>query len=90
MASTHDIQELDVSSILATQILTWIDDEEPEAKGYEGNLWLCISSLSHQRSSKYYWIMGHVCCSNVFYFDYQLDDNFPVCNVNNVSFLFFL
>uniref|UniRef100_A0A8C7ZU86 Dmx like 1 n=1 Tax=Oryzias sinensis TaxID=183150 RepID=A0A8C7ZU86_9TELE len=45
MASTHDIQELDVSSILATQILTWIDDEEPEAKGYEGNLWLCISSL---------------------------------------------
>ncbi|KAL3062730.1 hypothetical protein OYC64_002514 [Pagothenia borchgrevinki] len=33
MASTHDIQELDVSSILATQILTWIDDEEAEAKG---------------------------------------------------------
>ncbi|XP_061672191.1 dmX-like protein 1 isoform X2 [Syngnathoides biaculeatus] len=33
MASTHDIQELDVSSILATQILTWIDDEEVEAKG---------------------------------------------------------
>lgn len=32
MASTHDIQELDVSSILATQILTWIDDEETEAK----------------------------------------------------------
>ncbi|KAJ3604686.1 hypothetical protein NHX12_029426 [Muraenolepis orangiensis] len=31
MASTHDIQELDVSSILATQILTWIDeDAEPE------------------------------------------------------------
>uniref|UniRef100_A0A8C7D6C8 Dmx like 1 n=1 Tax=Oncorhynchus kisutch TaxID=8019 RepID=A0A8C7D6C8_ONCKI len=27
MASTHDIQELDVSSILATQILTWIDDD---------------------------------------------------------------
>ncbi|XP_062399694.1 dmX-like protein 1 isoform X3 [Sardina pilchardus] len=34
IASTHDIQELDVSSILATQILTWIDDEaEVEAKG---------------------------------------------------------
>ncbi|XP_054630214.1 dmX-like protein 1 isoform X1 [Dunckerocampus dactyliophorus] len=33
MASTHDIQELDVSSILATQILTWIDDEDVEAKG---------------------------------------------------------
>jgi hypothetical protein len=33
MASTHDIQELDVSSILATQILTWIDDDtEAEAK----------------------------------------------------------
>lgn len=32
-ASTHDIQELDVSSILATQILTWIDDEaETEVK----------------------------------------------------------
>lgn len=35
MASTHDIQELDVSSILATQILTWIDDDEVETKGYE-------------------------------------------------------
>ncbi|XP_060787870.1 dmX-like protein 1 isoform X2 [Neoarius graeffei] len=34
IASTHDIQELDVSSILATQILTWIDDEaETEVKG---------------------------------------------------------
>lgn len=33
MASTHDIQELDVSSILATQILTWIDDDEVETKG---------------------------------------------------------
>ncbi|KAM9821767.1 dmX-like protein 1 isoform 3-T3 [Syngnathus typhle] len=33
MASTHDIQELDVSSILATQIFTWIDDEEVETKG---------------------------------------------------------
>lgn len=33
IASTHDIQELDVSSILATQILTWIDDEaETEVK----------------------------------------------------------
>uniref|UniRef100_A0AAQ4NMY0 Dmx like 1 n=1 Tax=Gasterosteus aculeatus aculeatus TaxID=481459 RepID=A0AAQ4NMY0_GASAC len=30
MASTHDIQELDVSSILATQILTWIDDDDAE------------------------------------------------------------
>lgn len=35
MASTHDIQELDVSSILATQILTWIDDDEVESKGWE-------------------------------------------------------
>ncbi|XP_073674811.1 dmX-like protein 1 isoform X2 [Garra rufa] len=34
IASTHDIQELDVSSILATQILTWIDEEnETEVKG---------------------------------------------------------
>ncbi|XP_051508605.1 dmX-like protein 1 [Myxocyprinus asiaticus] len=34
IASTHDIQELDVSAILATQILTWIDDEaETEVKG---------------------------------------------------------
>ncbi|KAF5905311.1 dmX-like protein 1 isoform X1, partial [Clarias magur] len=34
IASTHDIQELDVSSILATQIMTWIDDEaESEVKG---------------------------------------------------------
>ncbi|XP_031425957.1 dmX-like protein 1 isoform X3 [Clupea harengus] len=34
IASTHDIQELDVSAILATQILTWIDDEaENETKG---------------------------------------------------------
>ncbi|KAM9810580.1 dmX-like protein 1 [Neosynchiropus ocellatus] len=37
MASTHDIQELDVSSILATQIMTWIDEEEAEAKGNMGN-----------------------------------------------------
>ncbi|TNN59137.1 DmX-like protein 1 [Liparis tanakae] len=36
MASTHDIQELDVSSILATQILTWIDDEDAEVKGVGG------------------------------------------------------
>ncbi|XP_045890266.1 dmX-like protein 1 isoform X1 [Micropterus dolomieu] len=32
MASTHDIQELDVSSILATQILTWIDDDDAVAE----------------------------------------------------------
>lgn len=38
MASTHDIQELDVSSILATQILTWIDEDEVETKGY-----VCVS-----------------------------------------------
>lgn len=38
MASTHDIQELDVSSILATQIMTWIEDEEAEAKGYESSV----------------------------------------------------
>ncbi|XP_048835403.1 dmX-like protein 1 isoform X1 [Brienomyrus brachyistius] len=34
IASSHDIQELDVSSILATQILTWVDDEA-ENKGGE-------------------------------------------------------
>ncbi|XP_074055713.1 dmX-like protein 1 isoform X6 [Macrotis lagotis] len=34
IASSHDIQELDVSGILATQIYTWVDDEiELEAKG---------------------------------------------------------
>ncbi|XP_062854976.1 dmX-like protein 1 isoform X2 [Trichomycterus rosablanca] len=34
IASTHDIQELDVSSILATQIMTWVDDDaEMEVKG---------------------------------------------------------
>ncbi|XP_057211721.1 dmX-like protein 1 [Triplophysa rosa] len=34
IASTQEIQELDVSAILATQILTWIDDEaEMEVKG---------------------------------------------------------
>lgn len=35
IASSHDIQELDVSGILATQIYTWVDDDtEVEAKGY--------------------------------------------------------
>uniref|UniRef100_A0A671L0G7 DmX-like protein 1 n=1 Tax=Sinocyclocheilus anshuiensis TaxID=1608454 RepID=A0A671L0G7_9TELE len=34
IASSHDIQELDVSYILASQILTWVDDEnEAEVKG---------------------------------------------------------
>uniref|UniRef100_A0A4X2KS97 Dmx like 1 n=1 Tax=Vombatus ursinus TaxID=29139 RepID=A0A4X2KS97_VOMUR len=34
IASSHDIQELDVSGILATQIYTWVDDEiELETKG---------------------------------------------------------
>ncbi|XP_019410499.1 PREDICTED: dmX-like protein 1 isoform X3 [Crocodylus porosus] len=34
IASSHDIQELDVSGILATQIYTWVDDEiETETKG---------------------------------------------------------
>lgn len=42
MASTHDIQELDVSSILATQILTWIDEDETEAKGYVSSLCVCV------------------------------------------------
>uniref|UniRef100_I3KAT6 Dmx like 1 n=1 Tax=Oreochromis niloticus TaxID=8128 RepID=I3KAT6_ORENI len=42
MASTHDIQELDVSSILATQILTWIDDDENEAKGVGGDDFLVV------------------------------------------------
>lgn len=46
MASTHDIQELDVSSILATQILTWIDDDDAvaEAKRYEGNLCVFVGA----------------------------------------------
>uniref|UniRef100_A0A8D0FI42 Dmx like 1 n=1 Tax=Strix occidentalis caurina TaxID=311401 RepID=A0A8D0FI42_STROC len=35
IASSHDIQELDVSAILATQIYTWVDDDvEIENKGY--------------------------------------------------------
>ncbi|XP_028313841.1 dmX-like protein 1 isoform X2 [Gouania willdenowi] len=42
MASTHDIQELDVSSILATQILTWIDDEEAEVKSVGGDEFLVV------------------------------------------------
>ncbi|KAM9858347.1 dmX-like protein 1 [Aulostomus maculatus] len=42
MASTHDIQELDVSAILATQILTWIDDDEAEAKGVSGDDFLVV------------------------------------------------
>ncbi|NWR38283.1 DMXL1 protein, partial [Tachuris rubrigastra] len=34
IASSHDIQELDVSAILATQIYTWVDDDvETENKG---------------------------------------------------------
>ncbi|XP_044302611.1 dmX-like protein 1 isoform X3 [Varanus komodoensis] len=34
IASSHDIQELDVSGILATQIYTWVDEDlEVEAKG---------------------------------------------------------
>ncbi|NXX75779.1 DMXL1 protein, partial [Urocolius indicus] len=34
IASSHDIQELDVSAILATQIYTWVDDDvEMENKG---------------------------------------------------------
>uniref|UniRef100_A0A3P9PH28 Dmx like 1 n=1 Tax=Poecilia reticulata TaxID=8081 RepID=A0A3P9PH28_POERE len=42
MASTHDIQELDVSSILATQILTWIDEDEVESKGVGGDDFLVV------------------------------------------------
>ncbi|KAM3868516.1 dmX-like protein 1 [Diretmus argenteus] len=45
MASTHDIQELDVSSILATQILTWIEDDlEAEAKGVGGDDFLVVQT----------------------------------------------
>ncbi|XP_042303836.1 dmX-like protein 1 isoform X1 [Sceloporus undulatus] len=33
IASSHDIQELDVSGILATQFYTWVDDDEVETKG---------------------------------------------------------
>lgn len=43
MASTHDIQELDVSSILATQILTWIDDDDVESKGWEAGFLFLFS-----------------------------------------------
>ncbi|XP_006886049.1 PREDICTED: dmX-like protein 1-like [Elephantulus edwardii] len=36
IASSHDIQELDVSGILSTQIYTWVDDDiEMETKGSE-------------------------------------------------------
>ncbi|XP_032873372.1 dmX-like protein 1 isoform X3 [Amblyraja radiata] len=36
IATSHDIQELDVSAILATQIYAWIEDEfEQDSKGYE-------------------------------------------------------
>ncbi|XP_007947353.1 dmX-like protein 1 [Orycteropus afer afer] len=36
IASSHDIQELDVSGILATQIYTWVEDDvEIETKGSE-------------------------------------------------------
>ncbi|NWH77570.1 DMXL1 protein, partial [Piaya cayana] len=36
IASSHDVQELDVSAILATQIYTWVDDDvEIENKGAE-------------------------------------------------------
>ncbi|KAM7415976.1 hypothetical protein PAMA_018173 [Pampus argenteus] len=42
MASTHDIQELDVSSILATQIMTWIDDDEAEAKSVGSDDFLVV------------------------------------------------
>lgn len=35
IASSHDVQELDVSGILATQTYTWVDDDiEVETKGY--------------------------------------------------------
>uniref|UniRef100_A0A6J0SL40 DmX-like protein 1 isoform X4 n=1 Tax=Pogona vitticeps TaxID=103695 RepID=A0A6J0SL40_9SAUR len=33
IASSHDIQELDVSGILATQFYTWVDDDEVDVKG---------------------------------------------------------
>uniref|UniRef100_A0A3Q2TP24 Dmx like 1 n=1 Tax=Fundulus heteroclitus TaxID=8078 RepID=A0A3Q2TP24_FUNHE len=42
MASTHDIQELDVSAILATQILTWIDDDDVETKSVGGDEFLVV------------------------------------------------
>uniref|UniRef100_A0A1A8KKF5 Dmx-like 1 n=1 Tax=Nothobranchius kuhntae TaxID=321403 RepID=A0A1A8KKF5_NOTKU len=42
MASTHDIQELDVSSILATQVLAWIDDDETETKTFGGDDFLVV------------------------------------------------
>ncbi|XP_055478446.1 dmX-like protein 1 [Psammomys obesus] len=36
IASSHDVQELDVSGILATQVYTWVDDDaETEIKGSE-------------------------------------------------------
>ncbi|XP_073077690.1 dmX-like protein 1 isoform X10 [Manis javanica] len=36
IASSHDVQELDVSGILATQTYTWVDDDiEVETKGLE-------------------------------------------------------
>uniref|UniRef100_A0AAR2L8Q1 RAVE complex protein Rav1 C-terminal domain-containing protein n=1 Tax=Pygocentrus nattereri TaxID=42514 RepID=A0AAR2L8Q1_PYGNA len=41
IASTHDIQELDVSSILATQILTWVDDEAETEFLFGTNIVFC-------------------------------------------------
>ena len=44
IASSHDVQELDVSGILATQIYTWVDDDiEMETKGYPYTLFLFIN-----------------------------------------------
>uniref|UniRef100_A0A5F8GCU3 Dmx like 1 n=1 Tax=Monodelphis domestica TaxID=13616 RepID=A0A5F8GCU3_MONDO len=48
IASSHDIQELDVSGILATQIYTWVDDEiELETKGYVFIKLLCTTPYTH-------------------------------------------
>uniref|UniRef100_A0A8C2SY78 Dmx like 1 n=1 Tax=Coturnix japonica TaxID=93934 RepID=A0A8C2SY78_COTJA len=56
IASSHDIQELDVSAILATQIYTWVDDDaEIENKGYAfyvSNITACLC-ISHCVKAQY-------------------------------------
>uniref|UniRef100_A0A672KKH7 Dmx like 1 n=1 Tax=Sinocyclocheilus grahami TaxID=75366 RepID=A0A672KKH7_SINGR len=51
IASTHDIQELDVSSILATQILTWVDDENEDLSGKKRGHMVTLHDTPYTHSS---------------------------------------
>uniref|UniRef100_A0A8C6IW43 RAVE complex protein Rav1 C-terminal domain-containing protein n=1 Tax=Melopsittacus undulatus TaxID=13146 RepID=A0A8C6IW43_MELUD len=52
IASSHDIQELDVSAILATQIYTWVDDDvEIENKGYMSSVSKITGTTPYTHSS---------------------------------------